>query len=57
MNKRLQHLLYKERLKELGLLSLENRRLMDNLINMYKHMKEGSKGREPGSSQCYPEKG
>jgi len=38
-----EHLIYGERVRDLGLFSLENRRLMRDLISVYKYLMVGSK--------------
>lgn len=48
----LEHLAYEERLKELGLLSLEKRRLRGNFVNEYKCLMWGLKETELSSYWC-----
>jgi len=52
--KGLEHLSYEEMLRELGLFSPEKRRFREDLINVYKYLREGVKRAETGSFQLWP---
>lgn len=55
MIKGLDHLSCKERLRKLGLFSLEKKRLRENLINVYKTLKGGCRegDRLFSGAQCW----
>jgi len=50
----LEHLLYKDRLRELGLFSLEKRRLRSDFINVCKYLSRGCQKMELVSFQLCP---
>ena len=51
MIKGLEHLLYEERLDNLGMFSLRKRKPRGDLINVYKHLKGG--GRQMGEVRLF----
>jgi len=52
--KGLEHLSHEERLRELGLFSLEQKRLGEDLINIHKYLERRCKEMEPGSFHWCP---
>lgn len=53
MMKRLEHCSYEARLGELGLLSLEKRRLGREIIHVYKYLERGCQEDRVNSSQWF----